>query len=117
MIGNHEQVVGAGVLKLGHVAFVTPEPQALAKFYGEGAGLSRLGLDRRLLCVHALQRRPPFGELHPRQSAKMHHIAYELRGFLAPANRVRSVRRAENPIIWGRCGSARPQRRRLPPRP
>src|SRR5712671_373692 len=38
MIGNREQVVGAGVLKLGHVAFVTPEPMVLAKFYGEVLG-------------------------------------------------------------------------------
>src|SRR4051794_6419085 len=33
-IGNHEQVVGVGALKLGHVAFVTQEPKAMAKFYG-----------------------------------------------------------------------------------
>ena len=67
MIGNHEQVVGVGALKLGHVAFVTPEPKAMAEVLRQGAGLPRLRLDRRLLRVHALQRRPPCGEFHRRQ--------------------------------------------------
>ena len=30
-LGNHQQVVGVGALKLGHVAFVTPDPKALGR--------------------------------------------------------------------------------------
>src|SRR4029078_3431637 len=37
-VGNHEQVVGAGALNLGHVAFVTPEPKALVEFYEKVLG-------------------------------------------------------------------------------
>src|SRR4029078_11592056 len=37
-IGNHQQVVGAGALNLGHVAFVTPEPKALVEFYEKVLG-------------------------------------------------------------------------------
>src|SRR6185312_2342343 len=37
-LGNGQQTVGVGALKLGHVAFVTPDPKAMAKFYGEVLG-------------------------------------------------------------------------------
>src|SRR5262249_44045926 len=37
-MGNDRQVAGAGALKLGHVAFVTHDPKAMAKFYGEVLG-------------------------------------------------------------------------------
>ena len=29
-IGNHQQVVGVGALKLGHIAFIVPEPKAVS---------------------------------------------------------------------------------------
>ena len=48
-LGKHEQVAGIGPLKLGHVAFVTPDPQTNRGVLRKGAGLSRVRLDRRFL--------------------------------------------------------------------
>ena len=41
LLGATPQVVGAGVLKLGHVAFVTPRPQRPADFYEQVLGFRK----------------------------------------------------------------------------
>ena len=48
-LGKHEQVAGIGPLKLGHVAFFTPDIQRDRGVLREGAGLPRFRLDRRFL--------------------------------------------------------------------
>ena len=53
-LGKHEQVLGIGPLKLGHVAFFTPDIQRTVAILREGARLPRVGLDRRFLLFHAL---------------------------------------------------------------
>ena len=70
-----------------------------------GAGLPHLRLDRRLLRVHALQRRPPFGEFHHRQEPQVHHIAFELMDFSHLQTACDLFGERKIPIIWGRCGS------------
>ena len=62
-LGKHEQVAGIGPLKLGHVAFFTPDIQRTVALLRESARFSRLRLDRRFLLLHALQSGPSHREL------------------------------------------------------
>ena len=80
-VGNHQQVVGVGALKLGHVAFVTPEPKVLAEFYEKVLGFrvsDWIGDFFVFMRCNADHHSVNF--IHGK-SAKMHHIAYELRDF------------------------------------
>ena len=58
---DNQQVIGVGPMKLGHVAFIvrTCRRRPISTAH---ARLPGVGLERRLLRVHALQSRPPHGE-------------------------------------------------------
>ncbi len=75
------------------------------------ARLQGVGLDRRLLRVHALQRRPPHGELHHRPAR--HHAPRRVRAarLLASADRLRPVRPEGHQDRLG-SGAARPRPQR-----
>ena len=101
MVGNQAQVIGAGVLKLGHVAFVTPEPKALAKFYGEVLGFrvsDWIGDFFVFMRCNADHHSVNF--IHG-NGAKMHHIAYELRDFSHLQTACDLFGERKIPIIWG----------------
>ena len=69
-LGKHTQVSGVGPLKLGHVAWVVNDVQATVDFYTPRARLPGVGLDRRFLRLHPLQRGSPHAQLHPRQERR-----------------------------------------------
>jgi len=100
-IGNQEQVVGAGVLKLGHVAFVTPEPQALAKFYGEVLGFRVSDWIGDFFVFMRSNADHHAVNFIRGNSAKMHHIAYELRDFSHLQTACDLFGERKIPIIWG----------------
>src|SRR5882757_3297750 len=45
-LGSHHQVLGAGPLKLGHIAYFVEDPKAMAEFLLPRAGFPGVGLDR-----------------------------------------------------------------------
>jgi catechol 2,3-dioxygenase-like lactoylglutathione lyase family enzyme len=100
-LGKHEQVAGIGPLKLGHVAFVVPDPQATAKFYetvldfkvsdwiGDFFVFMRCNPDHHTV------------NFIKGNSSKMHHIAFELKDFIHLQNACELFGQRQIPIIWG----------------
>src|SRR3978361_1137122 len=80
-LGNHEQVVGVGALKLGHVAFVTPEPKVLAKFYGEVLGFRISDWIGDFFVFMRCNADHHSVNFISGKTSKMHHIAFELKDF------------------------------------
>ena len=90
-----------GALKLGHVAFVTPEPKALAEFYEKVLGFrvsDWIGDFFVFMRCNADHHSVNF--IHGK-SAKMHHIAYELRDFSHLQTACDLFGERKIPIIWG----------------
>ena len=69
-LGKHLQHHGVGPLKLGHIAWVVENPAEDRRVLRQGAGLQGVGLDRRLLRLHALQFRSSHREFHPRHGQR-----------------------------------------------
>jgi len=100
-LGDHDEVVGVGALKLGHVAFAVQDPKAMADFYGEVLGFRvsdwigdffvfmRCNADH-----HAIN-------FITAPVTNMHHIAFELRDFSHMQNACDLLGHKEMQIIWG----------------
>jgi catechol 2,3-dioxygenase-like lactoylglutathione lyase family enzyme len=100
-VGNGEQVVGVGALKLGHVAFVTPEPKVMAKFYGEVLGFRVSDWIGDFFVFMRCNADHHSVNFIRGNSAKMHHIAYELRDFSHLQTACDLFGERKIPIIWG----------------
>ena len=100
-LGNHQQVVGVGPLKLGHVAFVVQDPKATAEFYKQVLGFREsdwIGDFFVFLRCNADHHAVNF---ITGKNAKMHHIAFELRDFSHLQNACDLFGERKIPIIWG----------------
>jgi catechol 2,3-dioxygenase-like lactoylglutathione lyase family enzyme len=100
-VGNGQQVVGVGALKLGHVAFVTPEPKAMAKFYGDVLGFRVSDWIGDFFVFMRCNADHHAVNFIYGKSAKMHHIAYELRDFSHLQTACDLFGERKIPIIWG----------------
>jgi catechol 2,3-dioxygenase-like lactoylglutathione lyase family enzyme len=99
--GDCVQPVGVGPLKLGHVAFFSPDPKSIAAFYEELLGFKvsdwiddffvfmRCGPDHH--SVNFLR-----GSV-----ARMHHMAFELKDFSHIQNACDLLARRRIPLVWG----------------
>jgi catechol 2,3-dioxygenase-like lactoylglutathione lyase family enzyme len=100
-LGSHHQVLGVGPLKLGHVAFVTVDPEATAGFYQQVMGFRvsdwiadffvfmRCGPDHHT--VNFI--RGP--------ADKLHHFAFELKDFAHLQDACELLAHANVQVIWG----------------
>jgi catechol 2,3-dioxygenase-like lactoylglutathione lyase family enzyme len=100
-LGKHEQVLGAGPLKLGHVAFAVPDPQATADFYqrvlnfrvsdwiGDFFVFMRCNTDHHT--VNFIRGK----------TIKLHHMAFELKDMAHLQNSCELLGQKKIPIIWG----------------
>ena len=100
-VGNEQQVVGAGVFKLGHIAFFVPEPQAMVEFYGKVLGFrisDWIGDFFVFMRCNADHHTVNFirGE-----KINMHHIAYEVRDFAHLQSACDVLGQRKIPIAWG----------------
>jgi catechol 2,3-dioxygenase-like lactoylglutathione lyase family enzyme len=100
-LGNHDPVVGVGVLKLGHVAFVTPDPKGLAEFYGQVLGFRVSDWIGDFFVFMRCNADHHSVNFITGKSAKMHHIAYELRDFSHLQTACDLFGERKIPIIWG----------------
>ena len=88
----------------------------LRRVLRQGAGLPRLGLDRRLVRVHALRAGPPHLNFVRGKTTKMHHVAFELRDTAQLLAACDFLGSAEDPDHLGTgTARARPQRLYLSP--
>jgi catechol 2,3-dioxygenase-like lactoylglutathione lyase family enzyme len=100
-IGNSQQVVGVGALKLGHLAFVTPEPKAMAKFYGEVLGFRISDWIGDFFVFMRCNADHHAVNFITGKNIKMHHIAFELRDFSHMQTACDLFAEKKIPIIWG----------------
>ena len=100
-LGKHLQHHGVGPLKLGHVAFVVESPQDTAAFYSKVLGFRvsdwiddffvfmRCNIDHHT--VNFIRG----------GTAKLHHMAFELKDFIHLQNSCDLFGQKKVPIIWG----------------
>jgi catechol 2,3-dioxygenase-like lactoylglutathione lyase family enzyme len=100
-LGKHEQVLGAGPLKLGHVAFVVRDPQATADFYERIMGFRVSDWIGDFFVFMRCNTDHHTVNFIRGQNIKMHHIAFELKDFSHLQNSCELLGQKEIPIIWG----------------
>src|SRR5712671_3549740 len=100
-LGAHHQCFGAGPLKLGHIAYVVEDPQAIADFYCRVLGFRvsdwiedffvfmRCGPDHHT--VNFLKSK----------YQKMHHIAFQLKDWAQVQQACDHLARHHIPLLWG----------------
>jgi catechol 2,3-dioxygenase-like lactoylglutathione lyase family enzyme len=100
-LGKHDQAAGAGSLKLGHLAFMVPDPKAIAAFYEQVLGfrVSDWIEDQFVF----LRCNPDHHTVNFIRGATttMHHFAFEVRDFAQIQSACELLGQKEIPIIWG----------------
>lgn len=100
-VGNGEQVIGAGAFKLGHVAFVTPEPKLMAEFYGTVLGFRVSDWIGDFFVFMRCNADHHSVNFIAGKSVKMHHIAYEMRDSSHLHTACDLLGQRNIPINWG----------------
>ncbi|MBX9842898.1 MAG: VOC family protein [Xanthobacteraceae bacterium] len=100
-VGNEQQVVGAGVFKLGHIAFIVPEPQAMAEFYGKVLGFRMSDWIGDFFVFMRCNADHHTVNFIRGDKINMHHIAYEVRDFAHLQNACDILGQRKIPIAWG----------------
>ena len=81
-LGKHEQVAGIGPLKLGHVAFFTPDIQRTVAFYEKVLGFRVSDWIGDFFCFMRCNTDHHTVNFFTGPDAKLHHIAFELKDFM-----------------------------------
>ena len=101
VVGNGEQVIGAGALKLGHVAFVVQDPKPMVEFYGNVLGFRVSDWIGDFFVFMRCNADHHSVNFIVGKSPKMHHIAYELKDFSHLQTACDLFGERKIPIIWG----------------
>jgi catechol 2,3-dioxygenase-like lactoylglutathione lyase family enzyme len=100
-VGNEQQVVGAGVFKLGHIAFIVPDPAAMAEFYGKVLGFRVSDWIADFFVFMRCNADHHTVNFIRGDKINMHHIAYEVRDFAHLQNACDILGQRKIPIAWG----------------
>jgi catechol 2,3-dioxygenase-like lactoylglutathione lyase family enzyme len=100
-VGNEQQVVGAGVFKLGHIAFFVPEPQAMVEFYGKVLGFRISDWIGDFFVFMRCNADHHTVNFIKGDKINMHHIAYEVRDFAHLQSACDVLGQRKIPIAWG----------------
>ena len=100
-LGKHEQVAGIGPLKLGHVAFFTPDIQRTVAFYEKVLGFRVSDWIGDFFCFMRCNTDHHTVNFFSGPNAKLHHIAFELKDFMHLQNSCELMGQKQVPIIWG----------------
>ncbi|MEA2936771.1 MAG: hypothetical protein QOC56_275 [Alphaproteobacteria bacterium] len=97
----NQSVLGVGPIKLGHVAFLVPDPQAVADFYQRILGFRVSDWIEDVFVF--LRCNPDHNTVNflKGKRANMHHIAFQLRDFSHLENGCDVLLQNRIPIIWG----------------
>jgi catechol 2,3-dioxygenase-like lactoylglutathione lyase family enzyme len=100
-IGPPNDVAGASVLKLGHLAFVVSDPKAMADFYQTVLGF-RLSdwIDDFFVFLRCNADHHAINFIRGEQTT-LHHFAFEVRDFAQLQNACDVLGRKRIPIAWG----------------
>jgi catechol 2,3-dioxygenase-like lactoylglutathione lyase family enzyme len=100
-LGKHEQVSGVGPLKLGHVAFVVPDVNATVAFYQKVLGFKVSDWIGDFFVFMRCNPDHHTVNFIKGGSAKLHHMAFELKDFIHIQNSCDLFGQRNIPIIWG----------------
>ena len=100
-LGKHEQTAGIGPLKLGHVAFYTPDIQRTVAFYEKVLGFRVSDWIGDFFCFMRCNPDHHTVNFFTGPDAKLHHIAFELKDFMHLQNSCELMGQKKVPIIWG----------------
>jgi catechol 2,3-dioxygenase-like lactoylglutathione lyase family enzyme len=100
-LGSHHQVLGAGPLKLGHIAYAVPDPKAMAGFYCRVLGFRVSDWIEDYFVF--LRCNPDHHTVNFVRGAKteMHHIAFEMKDFAHIQDACELLALRKMPINWG----------------
>ena len=100
-LGKHRQVVGVGPLKLGHVAFVVPDPKAVAHFYEHVLGFRVSDWIEDFFVFMRCNPDHHTVNFIKGDSARMHHFAFELKDFMHIQSACELFGQKRISIDWG----------------
>jgi catechol 2,3-dioxygenase-like lactoylglutathione lyase family enzyme len=100
-LGNQEQVVGIGPLKLGHLAFAVQDPKRMAEFYGQVLGFRVSDWIGDFFVFMRCNADHHAVNFITGKNVRMHHMAFELRDFSHLQNACDLFGQRGIPIIWG----------------
>ena len=100
-LGKHEQTAGIGPLKLGHVAFYTPDIQRTVSFYEKVLGFRVSDWIGDFFCFMRCNPDHHTVNFFTGPHVKLHHIAFELKDFMHLQNSCELMGQKKVPIIWG----------------
>jgi catechol 2,3-dioxygenase-like lactoylglutathione lyase family enzyme len=98
---DEQQVVGAGVFKLGHIAFFVPEPRAMVEFYGKVLGFRISDWIGDFFVFMRCNADHHTVNFIKGAKINMHHIAYEVRDFAHLQSACDVLGQRKIPIAWG----------------
>jgi catechol 2,3-dioxygenase-like lactoylglutathione lyase family enzyme len=100
-LGSHHQVLGAGPLKLGHIAYFVDDPKAMAEFYCHVLGFRVSDWIEDYFVF--LRCNPDHHAVNfiRGSKTKMHHIAFEMKDFAHIQNACELLALRKMPINWG----------------
>jgi len=100
-LGSHHQVLGAGPLKLGHIAHFVEDPKAMADFYYRVLGFRVSDWIEDYFVF--LRCNPDHHTVNfvRGQKTKMHHIAFEMKDFAHIQDACELLALRKMPINWG----------------
>ncbi|MGH6767998.1 MAG: VOC family protein [Xanthobacteraceae bacterium] len=97
----NQSVIGVGPVKLGHVAFVTPDVQAVADFYQRILGFRVSDWIEDIFVFMRCNPDHHTVNFLKGKRANLHHIAFQLRDFSHLENGCDVLFQHQIPIIWG----------------
>jgi catechol 2,3-dioxygenase-like lactoylglutathione lyase family enzyme len=100
-LGKHAQVSGVGPLKLGHVAFVVQDVNATVAFYQNVLGFKVSDWIGDFFVFMRCNPDHHTVNFIKGGSAKLHHMAFELKDFIHIQNSCDLLGQRNIPIIWG----------------
>jgi catechol 2,3-dioxygenase-like lactoylglutathione lyase family enzyme len=98
---KHAQVPGIGPLKLGHVAFYTPDVQATVAFYEKVLGFRHSDSIGDFFVFMRCSPDHHTVNFFKGPEAKLHHIAFEMKDFMHLQNSCELMGQRKVPILWG----------------
>jgi catechol 2,3-dioxygenase-like lactoylglutathione lyase family enzyme len=100
-LGKHEQVAGIGPLKLGHVAFFTPDIQATVEFYQKVLGFRVSDWIGDFFCFMRCNADHHTVNFFRGPNVTLHHMAFELKDFVQVQSACDLMGQKKVPITWG----------------
>jgi catechol 2,3-dioxygenase-like lactoylglutathione lyase family enzyme len=101
VLGNQMPVAGVGALKLGHVAFMVHDPNAMAEFYDKVLGFKISDWIGDFFVFMRCNADHHAVNFITGKNIAMHHIAFELKDFSHLQTACDLLGEKKIPIIWG----------------